>query len=104
MLQQADTVAAQPAGGLHSEVLAMCGVDAPLRRLDLAAPAEALSRLDSVDCPLEGINCLQVQCFLLAAGCVTIYDVANKLMMRASALLDPVPPRQARTARLVDTL
>lgn len=46
-------------GRLQSEVLAMCGVDAPLRHLDLAAPAMKLAQLDTMDCPLEGINCLQ---------------------------------------------
>lgn len=51
---------AQPGGRLQSEVLAMCGVDAPLRRLDLAGPVADLARLDVMDCPLEGINCLQV--------------------------------------------
>ena len=39
----------------------MCGVAAPLRHLDLTTPADALSRLDDIECPIEGISCLQVR-------------------------------------------
>ena len=48
-------------GRLQSEVLAMCGVAAPLRHLDLTTPAEALCQLDDIECPIEGISCLQVR-------------------------------------------
>ncbi len=39
----------------------MCGVASPLRGMDLAAPAAAITRLESMACPLEGIICLQVR-------------------------------------------
>ena len=50
----------QNPGSLPAEVFAMCGVVGPLRQMDLAAHAAAISRLEHMACPLEGINCLQV--------------------------------------------
>jgi hypothetical protein len=49
-------------------VLAMCGVAAPLRHLDLMTPAAALSRLDDIECPIEGISCLQVRIMYTSAA------------------------------------
>lgn len=51
---------ASAADGLPAEVLALCGVAGPLRQLDLSAPAAAMSRLEDMACPLEGITTLQV--------------------------------------------
>jgi len=51
---------ASAADGLPAEVLALCGVAGPLRQLDLSVPGAAISRLEDMDCPLEGINTLQV--------------------------------------------
>lgn len=65
---QAGGVSASPGGRLQSEVLAMCGVAAPLRHLDLTTPAEALSRLDDIECPIEGISCLQVRIMYTSAA------------------------------------
>ena len=39
----------------------MCGVPAPLRHLDLTTPAGALFQLEDIECPIEGISCLQVR-------------------------------------------
>ena len=58
---QAGAESASPGGRLPFEVLAMCGVGAPLRHLDLTRPAETLSRLDDIECPIEGISCLQAR-------------------------------------------
>ena len=46
----------------------MCGVAAPLHHLDLTTPAETLSRLDDIECPIEGISCLQVRVMYTCAA------------------------------------
>lgn len=52
-------------GSLPYDVLAMCGVQSCLRGVRLEEPAAAVSGLESVSCPLEGIVRLQVAPVLL---------------------------------------